>query len=589
MKETVEEKLNLLPDEPGCYLMKNKFNDIIYVGKAKKLKRRVTSYFRGAHDHKTTKMVSHIDDFDIIITSTEKESLILEINLIKEHRPRYNIIFMDDKSYPYLKLNRKGIPKVEVSRDRKQKPEFYYFGPYPESSVARNMASLLNESLPSEGSFLPNTQAIYSKFNHKEIKLSKEELDAWRQSLVTILNGNVQVFMDDLKKQMYQASENLNFELAQTLKDKVEAIKYISDKQQVQFSLSEEFDMFHYAYHQGYIAIVGLFVRNGRLLERSMAVEACMEEPLDALFSFVAQFYENQPSPKKVYVPFDIDADALSLLVNTEVVFAQRGKKRSLMEIAHRNAENQLEDQFLLLRKRQSFKDDALKDLEKVMNFKFPIERIEIFDNSHIAGNFTVSSCVVYDNGEPNKNEYRRYRLEDGSDDLASMKEVLYRRYLRLLKESKTMPDLILIDGGHTQLNVAKEILSSLNLNIRLASLVKDHRHRTKALLTDDGQEIKVDIDTALFSLLVAMQDEVHRYVISYHKTLRKKAMTRSILDEVSGLGAVRKKKLYNKFRSLKAMKNASLDELAEIIPIKVAQELKALLDIDWKDGNNED
>ena len=589
MKQTVQEKLELLPNEPGCYLMKNKFNDIIYVGKAKRLKQRVSSYFKGAHDYKTTKMVSQIDDFDIIITSTEKESLILEINLIKEHRPRYNIIFMDDKSYPYLRLNRKGIPKIEVSRDRKQKPGFYYFGPYPNASAAVQMASVLNESLPVEGQFLPNTQAIYSKFNRKEVKLTVEEMEVWRQSLVSILNGNIQAFSDDLKKQMLDASENMNFELAQNLKEKREAIQYISDKQQVQFSLNEEFDMFHFAYHQGYIAIVGLFVRNGRLLERSMAVEACMEEPLDALFSFVAQFYENQPAPKRVYIPMELDVEALELLIETEVVHAQRGKKRTLMEIAQKNAQNQLEDQFLLLRKRQNFKDDALKSLEEVMNFEFPIERIEIFDNSHIAGNFTVSSCVVYDNGEPNKNEYRRYRLEDGSDDLASMKEVLYRRYLRLLKESQTMPDLILIDGGQTQLNVTKSILKDLNLDIRTASLVKDHRHRTKALLTDDDQEIKVDISTPLFSLLVAMQDEVHRYVIAYHKTLRKKAMTRSILDEVTGLGEVRKKKLYNKFRSLKAMRAASLEELSEVIPLKVAQELKAHLDIDWNETADED
>lgn len=242
MKETIEEKLKLLPNAPGCYLMKNKFNDIIYVGKAKRLKQRVSSYFTGAHDYKTTKMISQIDDFDIIITSTEKESLILEINMIKEHRPRYNVLFMDDKSYPYLRLNRKGVPKIEVSRDRKHKPEYYYFGPYPDARAARNMASVLNETLPIKDSFLPNTQAIYSKFNRKELKLSDEELDHWRQNLVTILNGNVQEFLDDLKKQMYQASEKMNFELAQNLKDKVEAIKYISDKQQVQFPRHEEFD-----------------------------------------------------------------------------------------------------------------------------------------------------------------------------------------------------------------------------------------------------------------------------------------------------------------------------------------------------------
>lgn len=584
MKQNIQEKLNLLPSEPGCYLMKNKFGDIIYVGKAKKLKQRVSSYFTGAHDYKTTKLVSQIDDFDIIITSTEKESLILEINLIKEHRPRFNILFMDDKSYPYLRLNRKGHPKVEVSRDRKHSPKYYYFGPYPDASAARNMAQVLNETMPVNGQFLPNTQAIYHKFNRSQIDLSEEELDAWRQSLLAVLNGNIDMFKESLEQQMIEASEAMNFELAMNLKTKLEAINYVADKQQVQFSTREEFDMFNYAYYQGYIAIVGLFVRSGRLLERSMAVEACLEEPNDALFSFIAQFYDKRTSVKKVYVPMDVDANSLSDILGVDVVHAQRGKKRSLMDIAHKNAENQLEDQFHLLRKRQSYKDEALKELETVMGFAQPIERIEIFDNSHLAGNFTVSSCVVYDNGEPNKNEYRRYRLTDGQDDLASMREVLYRRYFRLLKEKKVMPDLILIDGGQNQLNVAMEVLESLNLKIRIASLVKDDRHRTRALLTDDYQTIEIDSNSSMFSLLVAMQDEVHRYVISYHRNIRSKSMTRSILDEVDGIGEVRKKKLYNRFKSLKGMREASLDDLRELLPESVAKDLYAILHIDWND-----
>ena len=279
--------------------------------------------------------------------------------------------------------------------------------------------------------------------------------------------------------------------------------------------------------------------------------------------------------PKEVKKEVLSDGQPAKDFYNLNLLFAKENLQ---------NAENQLEDQFHLLRKRQSYKDEALKELETVMGFAQPIERIEIFDNSHLAGNFTVSSCVVYDNGEPNKNEYRRYRLTDGQDDLASMREVLYRRYFRLLKEKKVMPDLILIDGGQNQLNVAMEVLESLNLKIRIASLVKDDRHRTRALLTDDYQTIEIDSNSSMFSLLVAMQDEVHRYVISYHRNIRSKSMTRSILDEVDGIGEVRKKKLYNRFKSLKGMREASLDDLRELLPESVAKDLYAILHIDWND-----
>lgn len=588
MKLTLNEKIQQLPLEPGCYLMKDKQGVIIYVGKAKNLKNRVSSYFVGAHDHKTTRMVSYVDDFDIIVTKTEKESLILEINLIKEHRPRFNILFMDDKSYPYLKLNREGIPQVVVSRDKKHNPKYYYFGPYPDATAARNMAALLNETLPSDKGFLPNKEKLYVKFNRSEIHLSDTEIESWRQNLIRVLKGHDQEFRKALEDKMLQYAESLNFELAQSYKERLEALDYISDKQQVQFNVNENFDMFNLAYYEGYIAIVGLFVRAGRLLEKMMALESSLEVPEDALLSFIVQFYENQPLVKEVYIPTEIDTLSLKTVLDTDVRHAHRGKKRHLMDIAKRNAELKLEDQFEVLWQREKQVEHALDDLGKLLNLNKPIYRIEMFDNSHISGTFAVSACVVFDGGQPNKDLYRRYRLSHGGDDVASMKEVVYRRYLRILKESTTFPDLIVVDGGITQLNAAQGILDDLELLIPVISLVKDDRHRTRAILYQEDT-IELDVHSNLYPLLVNMQDEVHRFVISYHRSLRKKAMTRSILEEVEGLGPVGRKKLYNKFGSLKNIKEATLESLQTVVSEKVAQNIQELLNIDWKNVNEKD
>ncbi len=588
MKLTLSEKIQQLPVDPGCYLMKDKHGTIIYVGKAKNLKNRVSSYFVGAHDHKTTRMVSYVDDFDIILTKTEKESLILEINLIKEHRPRFNILFMDDKSYPYLKINREGLPSVVVSRDKKHNPKFYYFGPYPDATAARNMAALLNETLPTEEGFLPNKQKIYAKFNRSEINLSDEEIENWRQNLIKVLKGHDQEFRKALEDKMMEFSMNLNFELAQSYKERLSALDYISDKQQVQFNINENFDMFNMAVYEGYIAIVGLFVRSGRLLEKTMAVESTLENPEDALMSFIVQFYENQPLSKEIYVPMSIEIEALSSILDTNIRHAHRGKKRHLMDIGKRNAELKLEDQFEVLWQREKQVETALDTLASMLNLKDKLHRIEIFDNSHISGSFAVSACVVFDDGLPNKDLYRRYRLSTGGDDVASMKEVIYRRYFRILKEQGTFPDLIIVDGGITQLNAAKSVLEDLNLNIPLISLVKDERHRTRGILSDEGEQ-KIELHSPLYPLLVNMQDEVHRFVITYHRSLRKKAMTRSILEEVEGLGPVGRKKLYNKFGSLKNIKAASLSELETVVSRKVAINIQELLGIDWKNVNEED
>ncbi|AMC93865.1 excinuclease ABC subunit C [Erysipelothrix larvae] len=583
MKLTLKEKLSVLPPEPGCYQMKDKHGTIIYVGKAKNLKNRVSSYFTGAHDHKTTRLVSEIEDFDILVTKTEKESLILEINLIKEHRPKFNIIFIDDKSYPYLKLNRTGIPVVSVSRDRKQNPKFMYFGPYPNATAARKMSELLSETLPSDAGFVPNKQKIYTTLNHTEAVWSEAEIDAWRQNLVKVLQGNDKGFRDALVEKMMHASETLNFEVASHYKEKLEALDYISDRQQVQFSIRESFDMFSYAVHRGYLAIVGLFVRSGRLLEKTMALEATLEDPEDALLSFISQFYERQPKPKHVYVPNIVDAQSLEELLGIKVSHPQRGNKRQLLDIGKRNAEIQLESQFEVLQSRQEHLESALVELQHTLNLNQPIRRVEIFDNSHISGSFAVSACVVYDDGEPNRKLYRRYKLSTGSDDLASMREVIYRRYFRILKEQTQFPDLIIVDGGFNQVKSAQEVLDDLGLTIPLCGLVKDDRHRTRGIMDCDGQEKSVSLSSALFNLLTQMQDEVHRYVITYHRLLRKKKMTASILDEVEGLGSVGKKQLYAKFGSLKNMRQASIEELSAVVSTSVAQNIYELLHLEME------
>lgn len=587
ISEHLKEKLALLPAEPGCYLMKDRHGIIIYVGKAKKLKNRVSSYFSGAHDYKTTKLVSNIVDFDFIITDTEKESLILEINLIKEHRPRYNIMFMDDKMYPYLRVPKEGKPEVKVVRDRKMLPNYHYFGPYPDATAARKIAEVLNQSRPDEnGNLYPNTLAIYDQFNRVERRYSAEEIKEWRQSIITILNGTSTKFHDDLHARMLQAAQSLEFELAQKYKKHLDAFEYNSDRQQVQLQRHETFDVFHYATRSGYIAIVGLFIRAGRLIERSMAVEASLEEPEDAFVSFLSQYYDSQPKPKQIYVPDSIELESISDLLGVHVSHALRGRKRKLLEIALKNAKQQLNDQFQILKERQSFKHKALEELKDILNLTEDIHRIEVFDNSHISGSYAVSACVVFDDGEPNKSQYRRYRLHQGNDDVASMEEVLYRRYLRILKESGQFPDLILVDGGKQQVNAALTILSSLDLKIPVAGLVKDDRHRTHALLTSNGTKLDIDKRSPLFALMTHMQDEVHRFVITYHKSLRKKAMTRSILDEVPGLGPKRKNMLYKEFGSLKAIRMATLDTLKKYLPDAVAQELYDIIHIEWDDEN---
>lgn len=568
--------------------MKDKTGKIIYVGKAKILTNRVHSYFRGAHDYKTTKMVSLIADFETIITKTEKEALILEINLIKKHRPRYNIMFMDDASYPYLKLSKEDYPTLVVARDRKHAKNADYFGPYTDAGSARATAELLNDIYPlRKCKTMPKKVCLYYHLGQClgpcEFTLEAGIYEQMRKDVVRVLKGDTQSLKVDLRTKMEAASMAMKYELASKYRDQLNALDHISDKQQVQFATKINFDVFNYAYYQGFIAIVGFFVRDGRLLEKQMNTSPCAEEPNDALTSFIAQYYQNQPLVKEVYVPDDIDPELLSEVLATSVKHAQRGQRRQLVDLAGHNAQNALMDKFELLRRDQDNTELALTQLRDLLHID-SVERIELFDNSHISGSFAVAACVVYEEGKPNKNLYRRYRLHQGNNDVASMQEVMYRRYFRMMKEKQVLPSLIIVDGGSLQMNAAQEIISALQLNIAIAGLVKDNHHQTATLLGLDGEPIDIIKESALFSLLAQMQDEVHRFAISYHRLLRSKAQTKSILDEVDGLGEVRKKKLLRHFGSLKMIRQASLDELSSIVPLDVAETIQTMLNLEKKE-----
>lgn len=578
--EKIADKLAILPALPGCYLMKNKSGDIIYVGKAKILKNRVRQYFVGVHDFKTTRLVSNIDDFEYIVTGSEKEALLLEINLIKKHTPPYNIMFMDDKTYPYLKLSKERAPRLEVVRNTKDK-KAEYFGPFPDSGAAYDMAKLLNRMFPlRKCRHLPKKACLYYHIGQclgPCIQNIEEEVyTKMRNDIRRFLKGDVSDTLEQLQNQMFVASEQLQFEKAQEIHEMIESIRHVVAKQQIDFKDHLDRDVFAYYVDKGYISIQGFFMRGGKLLERSLSVTPLYEEEMEAFVAFIAQYYEHNPLPNEILIPKEYDVSMLKELYGEKIVQPQRGDKVKLVEMARHNAKNAHEQKFTLVERKDQQKQAALAQLSKI--FGKEIHRMEIFDNSHLAGTFNVSGMVVFLDGEPHKQGYRLYRLSEYRSDMDSMREVLYRRYFRLLKEGGTFPDLLVVDGGYQQVEAAKEIRELLDLDLAICGLVKDEHHNTSNLMNDQGEIVPIEKEGALFFMLAQMQDEVHRFAISYHRRLRKKAMTRSILDEVEGLGEVRKKAIWKKFGSLKKLKEASIAEISEVVPEKVAENIYHLL-----------
>lgn len=576
----IEDKLKILPAMPGCYLMKNKDGDIIYIGKAKKLKQRVRQYFVGAHDFKTTRLVSNIDDFEYIVTSSEKEALLLEINLIKKHTPPYNIMFMDDKSYPYLKLTKENAPVLKVVRNTKDR-KAYYFGPFPDSGAAWETAKLLNRIYPlRKCRRMPKKECLYYHMGQCLAPCIRDIDERVYADMVSgiqkFMRGDVREMLDTLHREMEQASEELLFEKAQEKLSLIHAIEHVTAKQQIDFKDRKDRDVFGYYVDKGYISIQGFFLRGGKLLERTLSIEPLYENEADAFVSFILQYYANNPLPQEILIPKEYDITHLEEILDTKILQPLRGDKLKLVDMVLANAKNAHEQKFELVERKESRRYEGMEQLCNLLQKE--IHRIELFDNSHISGTHNVSGMVVYRDGEPSKKDYRTFRLGEYISDLDSMKEVIYRRYFRLLKEGARFPDLLIVDGGYLQIEAAREIIEALDIPLTICGLVKDDNHRTSNLMDVNGNILPVKRDSSLFFLLTQMQDEVHRFAISYHRKLRGKAMTKSILDEVEGIGEVRKKEIWKHFKSLKRLKEATIEEIRQVVPEKVAQNIYNIL-----------
>ncbi|WP_288705878.1 excinuclease ABC subunit UvrC [uncultured Catenibacterium sp.] len=579
----IKKKLSLLPMSPGCYLMKNTDGKVIYVGKARKLKNRVSSYFTGAHNYKTTKLVDHIWDFDYIVTGSEKEALLLEINLIKDYTPEYNIMFMDNTYYPYIELTDETHPRLKIVRKTKNKKN-KYFGPYPDATAARNTFKLLNKLYPlRKCNHVPDKPCLYYSL-HQCLgpcinEVDKSQYDEIRKELISFIHGNTKSKIDELTEKMMTASENLQFELAKEYRDLIRSIEYVTAKQNVQFGDYKDRDILGYFIDKGYISIQLFFMREGKLLYHDFNLEPVGEDFEEDLIRFLVTYYQTHPEPYELLIPQDVDLELLTEILSCHVLQPQRGDKKSLVEMANKNAKEALEKKFLLKEKTDEKTILPIIELGQKLGIDTP-HTIELYDNSNIQGAYAVAGMVVYKDGVPSKKDYRKYKIKtvEGPDDYASMKEVIYRRYYRLLMEQKEMADLIIVDGGLGQIKVAKEVIDSLNLSVHICGLSKDDKHSTAMLLDEDGNQVPIDTKSPLFFLLTRMQDEVHRYAISFHRQVRSKSLFSSILDEVEGIGEARKKKLLNHFKSVKKMKEASLEELEAVIPKNTALKLYEVL-----------
>lgn len=580
----IKQKLALLPLEPGCYLMKDSEGTIIYVGKAKKLKNRVSSYFMGAHNYKTTKLVSEIVDFDYIVTHSEKEALLLEINLIKDYTPKYNIMFMDNSYYPYILMTKERHPRLKIVRDVKDKKN-KYFGPFPDATAAREIYKLLNRLYPlRKCNHIPNKPCLYYSLNQclgpciNEV--DEETYNQMTTQITKFINGDVKEIISDLQEKMQSASEAMQFEQAKEYRDLIRYIQHVTSKQHVQFNDQVDRDIIGYHVDKGYLSVQIFFMRNGKLLARDINLVPIYGDIEEELSSFIVHFYAKNTLPKEILMPKSDDLKLLEEVLGCKVLQPTRGNKADLVKMACDNAKEMLEKKFILMETAENKNVTAIDELGLALKIKRPAV-IELFDNSNIQGSYSVAGMVCFVEGKPSKNDYRKFKIKtvEGPDDYASMKEVVYRRYFRVLMDGLRKPDLIIVDGGKGQIKAAKEVIDSLNMDIYVSGLSKDDKHSTALLLDQNGEPVEIDRKSQLFYLLTRMQDEVHRYAISFHKNVRAKSLFASILDEVDGIGEVRKKKLLRKFGSVKKMKEASLEELEEILPKEVAKNLKAELD----------
>ena len=584
----IKSKLELLPTSPGCYIHKDKNGTIIYVGKAKNLRNRVRSYFRGSHDTKTEALVSEIVDFEFIVTESNIEALLLEINLIKENKPKYNIMLKDDKSYPFIKITNERYPRLIITRQVK-KDGGLYFGPYPDVGAANEIKRLLDRIFPFRKCTNPPSKVCFyyhlgQCMAHTVCHKDEAYFKGMAQEVSDFLKGQDDKIIDELKLKMNTAAQNMEFERAAEYRDLIQAIGTLRTKQRVMAKDLQNRDVFGYYVDKGWMCVQVFFVRQGKLIERDVNLFPYYNDPDEDFLTYVGQFYQEKSHliPNEILIPQDIDEEAVKALVDTKVLKPQRGEKKQLVNLAIKNARVSLEQKFNLLEKSMEKTQGAIENLGKLLQIPTPV-RIESFDNSNIMGTSPVSAMVVFVNGKPSKKDYRKYKIKTvvGPDDYASMREVIRRRYSRVMRDGLTPPDLIVIDGGQGQVNIAKQVIQEeLGLDIPIAGLQKNDKHQTHELLFGDPlQVIELSRTSQEFFLLQRIQDEVHRFAITFHRQLRSKNSFSSQLDGIEGLGPKRKQLLMKHFKSLTKIKEATVDEIVTVgIPRAVAEAVQAKL-----------
>ena len=588
MNNLIKSKLELLPTSPGCYIHKDKNGTIIYVGKAKNLRNRVRSYFRGSHDTKTEALVSEIVDFEFIVTESNIEALLLEINLIKENKPKYNIMLKDDKSYPFIKITNERYPRLIITRQVK-KDGGLYFGPYPDVGAANEIKRLLDRIFPFRKCTNPPSKVCFyyhigQCMAHTICKKDEAYFKSMAQEVSDFLKGQDDKIIDDLKGKMASAAQSMEFERAAEYRDLIQAIGTLRTKQRVMAKDLQNRDVFGYYVDKGWMCVQVFFVRQGKLIEHDVNLFPYYNDPDEDFLTYVGQFYQEKSHlvPNEVLIPQDIDEEAVKALVDSKILKPQRGEKKQLVNLAIKNARVSLEQKFNLLEKSVEKTQGAIENLGRLLQIPTPV-RIESFDNSNIMGTSPVSAMVVFVNGKPSKKDYRKYKIKTvvGPDDYASMREVIRRRYGRVQRDGLTPPDLIVIDGGQGQVNIAKLVIQEeLGLDIPIAGLQKNDKHQTHELLFGDPLEVvELSRNSQEFFLLQRIQDEVHRFAITFHRQLRSKNSFSSQLDGIDGLGPKRKQNIMKHFKSLTKIKEASVDEIVEVgVPRAVAEAVQRKL-----------
>lgn len=583
----IENKLKLLPDQPGCYLMKDVNAKIIYVGKAKNLKNRVRSYFKSSHEGKTAKLVSEIHDFETIVTSTDKEAFLLEITLIQKHKPYYNIKLKRGTGYPYIKITNERDPQIMIV-SKVLNDGGYYFGPYPNVYAAQETVQLLQKVYPLRR--CPGHQKRPCLYYHmgqclgacfKEVPVEDYERNI--RKIKSFLNGNVSQIKRELTAKMNDAADKLEFERAAEIRDQIRYVEMTVEKQKIISNDNTPRDLFNFFMDKGWLSIQVFFIRQARLIKREKRLFPCIDIPEEEFASFILQFYnqKNRILPKEILVPPGIDKKVLNEILGVSVKTPKRGQKRDLLEMAHKNAQLVLEEKFRLLELDDRKTVGAMNEITDALGLPNG-HRVEAFDHSHLQGTDIVSAMVCFVDGRPEKTLYRKYKLKntDHADEAASTREVIYRRYSRLLKEHENLPDLILMDGAKIQIDACIDVLQNqLGLNISVAGMVKNEHHKTADLMTETGEKIGLNPKSEGFYLLQRIQDEVHRFAIAFHRQVHSKNSLSSRLERIKGVGPKTRTKLLRNFGSLKRLSEASVEELIGLgIPQKTAQTIKISL-----------